>query len=67
MDLDPDLLDVIVCPACHGALTVEDAASVLRCEQCGRGYPVRENIPVLLIEDASPPTSGAVGTGPEAG
>lgn len=48
--LDPVLRDVIVCPACHGSLA--DAAAELVCDSCGLAYPVRDDIPVLLVDHA---------------
>lgn len=55
MNLDPRLLDVIVCPACHGALAVDHEAEELQCGSCRRAYPVREDIPVLLVDEARQP------------
>jgi uncharacterized protein YbaR (Trm112 family) len=55
--LDPLLLEVIVCPVDHGDLRVDDAASELVCTVCGRAYPVRDDIPVLLIDEARLPGS----------
>jgi hypothetical protein len=52
MNLDPKLLDVIVCPSCHAALATDDAASELVCTGCGLAYPVRDDIPVLLVDEA---------------
>jgi uncharacterized protein YbaR (Trm112 family) len=52
MNLDPGLLEVIVCPACRAALRADDEASELVCTGCGRAYPVRDDIPVLLVDEA---------------
>jgi uncharacterized protein YbaR (Trm112 family) len=56
IDIDPHLLDVLACPADHASLrpgsrTDPDAAA-LTCAQCGRSYPVRDGIPVLLLSEA---------------
>ena len=51
--IDRDLLALIVCPADRGALR-EDREHLV-CASCGRRYPVRDNIPVLLVEEAEPP------------
>jgi len=40
----------IVCPVCHQALQFE--AALLRCQGCGRGYPIVDGIPVLLADRA---------------
>jgi uncharacterized protein YbaR (Trm112 family) len=55
MKLDPALLDLIVCPDCRGALAVDDEASELVCTACGLAYPVRDHIPVLLVDEARRP------------
>ncbi len=43
--IDPKLLDILVCPVCHGALSVDEQA--LHCTVCGNDYPVEENIPLM--------------------
>ena len=53
MNLDPALLDIIVCPACHGSLDAEGEELV--CAGCGLAYPVRDDIPVLLVDEARKP------------
>lgn len=57
MDLDPSLLEILACPACHAPLRADDAASTLDCtsDTCGLRYPVRDGIPVLLIDEAEKP------------
>jgi uncharacterized protein len=51
--LDKDLLDLLVCPACKAALLYDSAQDTLTCSQCRRVYPVREGIPILLIDQAT--------------
>jgi hypothetical protein len=53
MNLDPALLDIIVCPSCRAALVVEGEELV--CTGCGLAYPVRDDIPVLLVDEARKP------------
>ena len=48
--LNPQLKELLVCPACHGELDEDEAASQLRCRDCKRTYPVRE-FPIMLLED----------------
>jgi uncharacterized protein YbaR (Trm112 family) len=48
----PDILKIIVCPACKGQLAVDDGMRNLTCEQCGLMFPVRDGIPVMLMEEA---------------
>ena len=56
MSIDKRLLDILICPACSGDIAMEAAGRGLECQACGRVYPVRDGIPVMLIEEASPPT-----------
>lgn len=55
MNLDETLLEILVCPACRAGLSVDDAASELVCEGCGLAYPVRDEIPVMLVDEARRP------------
>jgi uncharacterized protein YbaR (Trm112 family) len=55
MNLDPQLMDLIVCPACPGALAADQQAEELVCADCGRAYPVRDDIPILLVDEAREP------------
>ena len=57
MKLDPALLEILVCPDCKSALRVDEAASELVCTGCGLAYPVRDDIPVLLVDEARKPSS----------
>jgi uncharacterized protein len=52
MEIDDWLMKILVCPKCHSALRADDAASELVCTGCGLAYPVRDNIPVLLVDEA---------------
>ncbi len=56
MKLDPALLEILVCPDCKAALKADDAASELVCTGCGLAYPVRDDIPVLLVDEARKPS-----------
>jgi len=56
--LDPRLMEILICPACHGELTELDEERGLECGSCGRIYPIRDDIPVMLVDQASPPTRG---------
>lgn len=59
MPVDPALLEIIVCPADHGELTLQagtgPVGEELVCGSCGRAYPVRDDIPVLLVDEARTP------------
>ncbi|WP_203336847.1 Trm112 family protein [Nocardioides limicola] len=50
MRIDPDLLEIIVCPDCRAGLRVLDLE--LQCTGCGLRYPIVEDIPVLLVDEA---------------
>ncbi len=52
MNLDPQLAEIIVCPDCHGDLHQFGDAEELACAGCGLIYPVRDDIPVLLVDEA---------------
>ena len=57
MKIDEWLLDILACPKCHSPLRPDEAASELVCTgpDCGLAYPVRDDIPVLLIDEARDP------------
>lgn len=52
MVIKPELLEIYACPACHARLELKADASGLRCVACHRVYPIRDEIPVLLVEEA---------------
>lgn len=54
MTISPQLLAILVCPRCKGALTYRDAEQALDCQACKLRYPVRDDIPVMLVDEASP-------------
>ncbi|MEY3019025.1 MAG: hypothetical protein RLZZ272_9 [Actinomycetota bacterium] len=58
MALDARLLDILVCPACRSGVEHKERRHVVVCTECGRRYPVRDGIPVMLVEEAAPPARG---------
>lgn len=52
--LSPELLDILVCPKCKGDLLYREDPEGLECAACGVRYPVRDDIPILLIDEAEP-------------
>jgi hypothetical protein len=53
LGLDPELLSILACPDTHHSpLTVDEEASELLCTTCDRAFPVRDGIPVLLLDEA---------------
>jgi uncharacterized protein YbaR (Trm112 family) len=53
--IDDRLLEILVCPECHSAVEHKERRHVIVCTGCGRQYPVREGIPVMLVDEATPP------------
>ncbi|MFL5575473.1 MAG: Trm112 family protein [Gemmatimonadaceae bacterium] len=54
MSLSPQLLAILVCPRCKGELEYREQESSLVCHACALRYPVRDDIPVMLIDEATP-------------
>jgi len=54
--IDPKLLEILACPACKTEVTLEQDR--LLCVRCGRRYPIRDGIPVMLIDEAEPGPAG---------
>jgi len=52
--IDPALLEIMQCPSCTGTLVEQVEPPSLVCTGCGLRYPVRDGIPVMLIEEATP-------------
>jgi len=48
-----DLLDILVCPVCKKPLVQKENGESLKCGECRRVYPVRDNIPILLVDEAA--------------
>ncbi|WP_405582278.1 Trm112 family protein [Streptomyces sp. NBC_01190] len=55
--VEPSLLEILACPACHAPFREDTDASELVCTSatCGLAYPVRDDIPVLLVDEARRP------------
>jgi hypothetical protein len=54
MPLDPKLLEIIACPKCRGRLESKPDGSALLCRACRLAYPIVDDIPDLIAEDALP-------------
>ncbi len=48
-----ELLEILVCPACKKPLVLKENGESLKCGACLRVYPIRDDIPVLLIDEAT--------------
>jgi uncharacterized protein len=52
MALSQDLLDILACPKCKGGLRLTEQQNGLVCEACKLRYPIKEDIPIMLIDEA---------------
>ncbi|MEE4240191.1 MAG: Trm112 family protein [Desulfopila sp.] len=50
--LNKDLLDILVCPQCKGPVVLNENQDGLRCGACRLEYEIRDDIPIMLIEEA---------------
>ncbi len=53
MPISQELLELLVCPVCKATLELKSDGSGLKCVECKRVYPVREDIPVMLVDQAT--------------
>ena len=52
MAVSKELLEILVCPLCKTPVSVTPDQAGLKCQTCRRVYPIRDNIPVMLPEEA---------------
>ena len=52
MDVDPKLLEILVCPVSRGPLVYDRARQELVSKQAGLAYPIRDGIPIMLADEA---------------
>jgi hypothetical protein len=52
MAISKDLLDILVCPLCKAPVELKQDENGLKCVQCKRVYPIRDDIPVMLVDEA---------------
>ena len=52
MPIDPELLEILACPECKTPVEVVRDGAGLRCAKCRRVYPVQDDIPVMLVDEA---------------
>ncbi len=52
MAIDKELLDILVCPKCKGEITLNKKGDGLACMNCRLLYPIKDEIPVMLIDEA---------------
>jgi hypothetical protein len=53
MPIDPELLEILACPECKTPVEVVKEGAGLRCARCRRVYPVQDDIPVMLVDEAT--------------
>lgn len=58
MSIDAELLEILACPSCRAQVEYIEAEQVIVCTGCGYRYPVRDGIPVMLIDEAEKPEAG---------
>jgi uncharacterized protein YbaR (Trm112 family) len=54
LDVDPKLLEILVCPLTKGPLRYDRAAQELISEEAALAYPIRDGIPIMLVDEARP-------------
>jgi uncharacterized protein len=52
MPVSKELLEILVCPLCKATVEVKPDGSGLKCVECRRVYPIRDDIPVMLVDEA---------------
>ncbi len=52
MAVSKELLEILVCPLCKTTVNLTPSGNGLKCVQCHRVYPIRDEIPVMLIDEA---------------
>jgi len=53
MAISEDLLEILACPECKAKVELKADGSGLKCVECRRVYPIRDDIPVMLVDEAT--------------
>lgn len=53
--ISKELLEILCCPKCKADLVYDQSARTLTCRKCGTVYPVKDDIPMMLIDEADQP------------
>lgn len=56
MAVSKELLEILVCPKCKGEVVLTDQEDGLVCDACALVYEIRDDIPIMLVEEAKPVT-----------
>ena len=59
LPINKELIDLLACPACKSEVALTSGRSGIRCDSCRLIYPIKDGIPVMLIDKAIPDTSSA--------
>lgn len=62
MAISQELLEILACPACKAKVELKPDESGLKCVECKRVYPIRDDIPVMLVDEATIETDDATTT-----
>ena len=54
MAIKQELLDILACPKCKGDIYINDSADGIICDNCKLLYEIRDDIPIMLIDEAKP-------------
>jgi uncharacterized protein YbaR (Trm112 family) len=54
MPVSQELLDILACPKCKGDLHLTSAGEGLVCQACKLVYPIKDDIPIMLVDEAQP-------------
>ena len=52
MAVEPDLLEILACPNCKTPVILVKNGTALKCGECKRVYPIKDDIPVMLVDEA---------------
>lgn len=52
MSISQELLEILACPRCRGSVRLVDDGSGIFCTECSLKYPIRDGIPILLVDEA---------------
>jgi uncharacterized protein YbaR (Trm112 family) len=53
MPIDPELLEILACPECKTPVVLVKGGSALKCERCRRVYAIKDDIPIMLLDEAT--------------
>lgn len=54
MPISQELLDILACPKCKGDIHLNDTSDGLICDSCKLLYEIRDDIPIMLVDEAKP-------------